>query len=72
MASAIDGWAKIAKSGSDLKKACACYNIAQAFFLMGDYSLSSRWLDEADRFENLSLSPGLRKRLSEHLEKTQK
>lgn len=72
MASAIDGWAKIAKSGSDLKKACACYNIAQAFFLMGDYSLSSRWLDEADRFENLSLSPGLRKRLSERLEKTQK
>ncbi len=69
MAAAVDGWAKIVKSGNSQKKACACYNIAQAFYLMGDYSLSSRWLDEADKLESLSLSAGLRKRLSAHLQK---
>ncbi|MBR1698606.1 MAG: hypothetical protein IJ714_02335 [Bacteroidales bacterium] len=66
---AVDKWGLLVKSGSAQKRACACYNIAQAFYLMGDYSLSSRWLDEAEKLENISLAPGLRKRLAAHLEK---
>ena len=68
-AKAIDGWALMVKDGSSIKRACACFNIAQTFFLMGDYSLSARWLAEADKLEELSLAPALRKRLSVHLEK---
>lgn len=68
-ARAVDGWARMVKEGSALKRACACFNIAQAFFLMGDYELSSRWLAEADKLENLSQSQALRKRLESRLQK---
>ena len=70
MAQAIDGWARLAVNGSSAeKRACACFNVAQAFYLMQDYKLSARWLDQADRMEDLSQSPALRKRLALHLEK---
>ena len=68
-AKAIDGWALLVKEGSSIKRACACFNIAQAFYLMGDYNLSTRWLDEAEKLEELSQAPALRKRLAQHLEK---
>lgn len=68
-AKAIDGWALMVKEGSSIKRACACFNIAQTFFLMGDYKLSARWLDEAEKLENLSQAPALRKRLVVRLEK---
>ena len=68
-AQAIDGWGTMVKEGSSIKRACACFNIAQTFFLMGDYPLSARWLDEAEKLENLSQAPALRKRLAAHLEK---
>ena len=41
--------------------------MAQAFYLLEDYQLSARWLDQAEKLENLSLAPGLRKRLAKHL-----
>ena len=66
---AVDLWAPLAKEGSIQSRACACYNIAQAFYLMGDYRLSTMWLDEAEKLENISLAPGLRKRLEAHLQK---
>ena len=69
LTSAVDKWGLLVKSGSAQKRACACYNIAQAFYLMEDYELASRWLDEAEKLENVSLAPGLRKRLASHLEK---
>ena len=65
---AIDGWAPLAKSRDVLKRACEAYKIAQAFYLTEEYEWSSRWLEIAERTENLSLSAGLRKRLNEHLE----
>ena len=68
-AKAIDGWGQMVKEGSSIKRACACFNIAQAFYLMGDYGLSARWLEEAEKLENLSQAPALRKRLAVHLEK---
>ena len=68
-AKAIDGWGKMVKEGSSIKRACACFNIAQTFYLMGDYVLSARWLDEAEKLENLTQASALRKRLASHLEK---
>lgn len=69
---AIRSWAPLAKSSNALKRACAQYNIAQALFLREDYEMAARWLEMADKTENLSLSAGLHKRLNEHLEKLQK
>lgn len=68
-AAAVDCWTKLVKKGDATHRACACYNIAQAFYLMEDYELSGRWLQEAEKLENVSLAPGLRKRLAAHLEK---
>ncbi len=67
MAAAIDIWSKLVKHGSTTSRACAAYNIAQAFFLLEDYELSGRWLAQAEKMENVSLAPGLRKRLASHL-----
>ena len=69
LAKAVRGWEPLVKEGSSIKRACACFNLAQAFYLLGDYNISSRWLDEADKLENLSQVPALRKRLASHLEK---
>ena len=71
-AAAIDAWTPLLKQGGAESRACACYNIAQAFYLLDDYELSARWLDLAEKTENLSLSSGLRKRLNARLEKMQK
>ena len=68
-AKAIDVWSKFVKGGTALKRAAASYNIAMAFYLLEDYEMASKWLDMADSLENLSLSPGLRKRITERLEK---
>ncbi len=68
-AAAVDCWTKLVKRGDATHRACACYNIAQAFYLMEDYELSQRWLKEAEKLENVSLAPGLQKRLDAHLEK---
>ena len=69
LAKAVRGWEPLVKEGSSIKRACACFNLAQAFYLLGDYDISSRWLDETDKLENLSQVPALRKRLASHLEK---
>ena len=47
----------------DEKIACACYNIALSFYMLGDQKIATKWLDRADRLCSLSLSPGLRKRI---------
>lgn len=69
---AVDAWGTLAKRGDALHRASAAFNIAQALYLMEDYEMSARWLDLAEKTENLSLSSGLRKRLNVHLEKFQK
>ena len=66
---AVDGYSLLIKGGSQLKRSCACFNLAQVFYLLGDYELSARWLAEAEKLENVSAAPLLRKRLSSHLEK---
>lgn len=69
LAAAVDGWALLAREGSPVKRACACFNIAQAFYLMQDYALSARWLEMARELENLPQADALQKRLALHLEK---
>lgn len=69
LSAAVDTWMPLVKEGNAQKRACAAFNVAQTFYLMGDYGLAARWLDVATRLENLDLAPGLSKRLAAHLEK---
>lgn len=68
-ARAVDIWSVYTKKGNAQKRACASYNIAMGFYLMEDYEMASRWLNYANKLENLTLAPGLAKRLAERLEK---
>ena len=70
-AKAADVWMAMMKKGNNIKRACAAYNLAMVFYLMEDYEMSGKWLSLAEKMEDLSLAPGLRKRLAAHLEKTQ-
>ena len=60
---AADIWMKHIGDNSYTKRACASYNTALAFYMMGDLNLATKWLDRADQFGTPSLSPGLRKRI---------
>ena len=60
---AADIWMKKVNEGSTSKRACACYNTALAFYMMGDLNLATKWLDRADQWGTPTLSPGLRKRI---------
>ena len=60
---AADIWMKKVNDNSYTKRACACYNTALAFYMMGDLNLATKWLDRADQYGTPSLSPGLRKRI---------
>ena len=60
---AADIWMKKVGEGSYSKRACACYNTALAFYMMGDLNLATKWLDRADQYGSPALSPGLRKRI---------
>lgn len=60
---AADIWMKKVNENSYTKRACACYNTALAFYMMGDLNLATKWLDRADQLGMPSLSPGLRKRI---------
>ena len=62
---AAEKWMKMLPTlkGSE-KKACACYNTALAFYMMGDLDIATKWLDRADGLCSLSLTPGLRSRIA--------
>lgn len=64
---AIKAWTAFLKNDNAEKRACACYNIALAFHMLGDQQLALRWIDEADKNWSLTLSPGLRKRIQSRL-----
>ena len=67
---AIDIWGKLLKNAKSApKQACACYNMAMAFYLLEDMNLAKDWLDQCDKLENVTLSQSLRKRIDSHLEK---
>lgn len=60
---AIDVWMSLLDTGNYDKRSCAEYNIATAFYLLGDYDLASKWLDRSDSDKVISLSAGLRARI---------
>jgi hypothetical protein len=60
---AADIWMKKVSDKNYTKRACACYNTALAFYMMGDLDIALKWLDRADSYTDLSLSPALRKRI---------
>lgn len=60
---AIDVWMSLLDTGNYDKRSCAEYNIATAFYLLGDYDLASKWLDRSDSDKVISLSKGLRARI---------
>ena len=67
---AVDMWIPFLKNRDYQKKACASYNIAVAFYMLGDYELATKWLDQADKMDStLALSPMLRRRLVERIGK---
>lgn len=71
MAPAMDRWMTLVRQGNTLRRACAAYNLAQAFYLLEDYEMSARWLEASRKWEELTLAPGLQKRLDARLEKFQ-
>lgn len=60
---AADLWMKKVNDGNATKCACACYNTALAFYMMGDQNLATKWLDRADTCAKLEYSPELRSRI---------
>ena len=60
---AADIWMKQVNDGNAVRRACACYNTALAFYMLGDLDLATKWLDRADQVSEPGLSPGLRKRI---------
>ena len=66
---AVNLWEPFLKLRDYQKRACASYNIAVAYYMLGDYELATKWLDQADRMSTLELSPGLRKRILERSRK---
>ena len=60
---AAEIWMKKVNENSSAKRACACYNTALAFYMMGDLDIATKWLDRADQYAKPDLSPGLRKRI---------
>ena len=61
--SAADIWMKKVNDNNATKRACACYNTALAFYMMGDQNLAAKWLDRADS-TSLEYSPELRQRIN--------
>ena len=66
---AIKEWEPMVKMKNKYKAAHACYNMAMAFYLLGDMTLASKWLDEADKMENVSLTGKLRRMIINSLQK---
>ena len=61
---AADIWMKKVNDNNATKRACACYNTALAFYMMGDQNLATKWLDRADGYASLEFSPELRQRIN--------
>lgn len=60
---AIAFWMRKLNTQKAMTSACASYNIAVGYFMLGDPLLALKWLDQSEKFYPLPLSPGLRKRI---------
>lgn len=61
---AIRIWSGFLDDANHRKRAVAAYNIAMSCYLMDRRELASQWLDLADSYAGLPLSPGLRARIA--------
>lgn len=66
---AIKKWEPFVKGKNKYKAAHACYNVALAFYMLGDMQLAGKWLDEADKLENVSQTGYLRRKIINSLQK---
>ena len=65
---AMNQWMNIISSTSNVEqKACAAYNMAVGCYMMEDYSLAMEWLEQSEKFYPISLSSGLKQKISTQL-----
>lgn len=62
---AMNSWMNLLDTSNLQKKACAEYNIALACYMMGKNELALEWLDRCDKDYPVTLSAGLRKRITQ-------
>lgn len=62
--SAIDRWMSLLDTRSLERRAMAEYNLAAAFYILGDYDLSRKWLSASDEDYKTGQSDALARRLS--------
>ena len=62
---AMNIWLELLDTNDMLKRSCAAYNLALASYMLGDYDLSSLWLDRSDKDNKLPMSDSLRRRIDD-------
>lgn len=60
---AVAIWTGLTSSSSLQKRSCAAYNLAAAFYILGQYDLAGEWLDVSDADYPLYLSHDLRSKI---------
>ena len=60
---AMDGWMAIATSKNIDERACAKFNLATACYVLGDYDLATKWLDQSDADSVQLFSKSLRAKI---------
>jgi len=61
---AIDYWMELADTDSPVQLACASFDLATVFYLLGDYELATKWLDVSDKANKLGYSSRLRSKIN--------
>lgn len=64
---AVSLWTELAASSNLQKRSCAAYNLAAAFYIIGEYNLAGDWLDLSDKSYPLHMSYDLRKKIESRM-----
>lgn len=64
---AIAIWTELISTKDLQKRSCAAYNLAAAFYILGQYNLAGQWLDVSDKGYPIHLSYDLRKKIAARL-----
>lgn len=64
---AMEIWMELAKHHNTAKAACAKFNIAQTCYILEQYDLALEWLDSSEDSYPLSITPGLRTRITKKM-----
>ena len=60
---AVDNWMKVLDGNDMYRRSAAEFNIAEAFYLLGDYELAAEWLNQSDKDSRMEQSPTLSRRI---------